>query len=35
MQNVVAYFHLCQHVNIVLQYMYPFFEQSNMKVNHA
>jgi hypothetical protein len=24
-----------QHVNIVLQYMYQFFEQPNMKGNHA
>jgi hypothetical protein len=24
-----------QHVNIVLQCMYQFFEQSNMKGNHA
>jgi hypothetical protein len=24
-----------QHVNIVLQWMYRFFEQPNMKQNHA
>jgi hypothetical protein len=24
-----------QHVNIVLQHMYGFFEQPNMKGNHA
>jgi hypothetical protein len=24
-----------QHVNIVLQCLYPFFEQPNMKGNHA
>jgi hypothetical protein len=24
-----------QHVNIVLQSMYPYFEQPNMKGNHA